>query len=44
MQKFKFKDLLPALILALICGICVFLLAGTYSLTRSEIENHRKEN
>ena len=38
MQKFKFKDLLPALILALICGICVFLLAGTYSITRSKID------
>ncbi|MBR6255004.1 MAG: FMN-binding protein [Clostridiales bacterium] len=42
MQKFKFKDLLPALILALICGICVFLLAGTYSLTRSEIEKQEE--
>lgn len=42
MQKFKFKDLLPALILALICGICVFLLAGTYSLTRGEIEKQEE--
>jgi Predicted NADH:ubiquinone oxidoreductase, subunit RnfG len=41
-QKFKFKDLLPALILALICGICVFLLAGTYSLTRGEIEKQEE--
>ena len=42
MQKFKFKDLLPALILALICGICVFLLAGTYSITRSKIEEQEE--
>lgn len=42
MQKLKFKDLLPALILALICGICVFLLAGTYSLTRGEIEKQEE--
>ncbi|MBO4927873.1 MAG: FMN-binding protein [Clostridiales bacterium] len=37
MSKLKFRDFLPALILALICGICVFLLAGTYSLTKGEI-------
>ncbi|MBO7564408.1 MAG: FMN-binding protein [Clostridiales bacterium] len=37
MSKLKFKDLLPALILAAICGICVFLLAGTYSLTKESI-------
>ena len=42
MQKFKFKDLLPALILALICGICVFLLAGTYSITRSKIDEQEE--
>ena len=42
MQKFKFKDLLPALILALICGICVFLLAGTYSITRSKIKEQEE--
>ena len=33
----KFKEFLPALILALICGTCVFLLAGTYSLTKDTI-------
>lgn len=43
MQKFKFKDLLPALILALICGTCVFLLAGTYSLTKNEIAKQEEE-
>lgn len=37
MQKLKLKDFLPALILAVICGICVFLLAGTYALTESRI-------
>lgn len=37
MQKLKLKDFRPALILALICGICVFLLAGTYALTKSSI-------
>ena len=37
MQKLKLKDFLPALILALICGICVFLLAGTYSITKDTI-------
>ena len=37
MPKLKLKDFLPALILALICGICVFLLAGTYSITKSKI-------
>ena len=42
MQKFKFKDLLPALILALICGICGFLLAGTYSITRSKIDEQEE--
>ena len=34
----KLKELVPAFILALICAICVFLLAGTYSLTRKTIE------
>jgi len=38
----KLKGLLPAIILALICGICVFLLAGTYSLTREKIADQEK--
>ena len=42
MQKFKFKDLLPAFILALICGICVFLLAGTYSITKTKIDEQEE--
>ena len=42
MQKFKFKDLLPAFLLALICAICVFLLAGTYSMTREKIEKQQE--
>ena len=37
MSKLKLKDFLPALILAAICGICVFLLAGTYSMTKDAI-------
>ena len=42
-KQFKFRDLLPALILALICGICVFLLAGTYSMTKDAIAKQEEE-
>ncbi|MBR3056369.1 MAG: FMN-binding protein [Clostridiales bacterium] len=38
----KLKGFLPAIILALICGICVFLLAGTYSLTKDKIAEQEK--
>ncbi|MBO4494666.1 MAG: FMN-binding protein [Clostridiales bacterium] len=38
----KLKDFLPAIILALICAICVFLLAGTYALTRDKIDEQEK--
>lgn len=38
----KVKGFLPAIILALICGICVFLLAGTYSLTKDKIAEQEK--
>ena len=43
MSKLKFRDFLPALILALICGICVFLLAGTYSMTKNAIAKQEEE-
>lgn len=40
----KLKDFRPALILALICGICVFLLAGTYALTESRIAEQEESS
>ena len=43
MPKLKLKDFLPALILAPICGICVFLLAGTYSVTESAIQKQEED-
>ncbi|MBP5492838.1 MAG: FMN-binding protein [Clostridiales bacterium] len=43
MQKLKLKDFLPALLLALICGICVFLLAGTNALTKERIAKQEAE-
>ncbi|MBR2751253.1 MAG: FMN-binding protein [Lachnospiraceae bacterium] len=38
----KLKGFLPAIVLALICSICVFLLAGTYALTKDKIADQEK--